>query len=68
MPDINIFAETDYRGWRQRFGIKREDRRLHMYVIGRTGMGKTTLLLNLLLNDISVGEGGCFIDPHGDAV
>jgi hypothetical protein len=68
MSDINIFAETDYRGQRKRFGIKREDRRLHMYVIGRTGMGKTTLLLNMLLNDIHAGEGVCFIDPHGDAV
>jgi hypothetical protein len=68
MPDINFFAKTDYRGQGRVFGIKREDRRLHMYVIGRTGMGKTTLLLNMILNDIYGGEGVCFIDPHGDAV
>jgi hypothetical protein len=68
MPGINFFATTDYRGQNKFFGIKREDRRLHMYVIGRTGMGKTTLLLNMILNDVYAGEGLCFIDPHGDAV
>lgn len=39
-----------------------------MYILGRTGMGKTTLLLNMILNDIYGNEGVCFIDPHGDAV
>ena len=39
-----------------------------MYVLGRTGMGKTTLLLNMILNDIYGNEGVCFIDPHGDAI
>ena len=39
-----------------------------MYIIGKTGMGKTTLLMNMILNDIRNGEGLCFIDPHGDAV
>lgn len=68
MADINIFAATNWRNERKRFGIRREDRRLHMYVIGRTGMGKTSLLLNMALNDIRTGEGVCFIDPHGDAV
>jgi type IV secretory pathway TraG/TraD family ATPase VirD4 len=68
MPDINFFAVTDFRNERKLFGIKREDRRLHMYILGRTGMGKTTLLLNMILNDIYGNEGVCFIDPHGDAV
>jgi len=68
MADINIFAVTDWRNQGKRFGIRREDRRLHMYVIGRTGMGKTSLLLNMALNDIKTGEGVCFIDPHGNAV
>ncbi len=67
MSNINIFAETDYRNEGKRFGIKRDDRRLHMYILGRTGMGKTTLLLNMILNDIYANEGICFIDPHGDA-
>ena len=68
MPGINIFANTDWRNQAKPFGIKREDRRLHMYVIGRTGMGKTSLLQNMALNDIYGNEGVCFIDPHGDAV
>jgi len=68
MGNINFFAVTDYRNQRKRFGIKRDDRRLHMYTLGRTGMGKTTLLLNMILNDIYANEGVCFIDPHGDAV
>jgi type IV secretory pathway TraG/TraD family ATPase VirD4 len=68
MGDINFFALTDFRNERKLFGIKREDRRLHMYTLGRTGMGKTTLLLNMILNDIYGNEGVCFIDPHGDAV
>ena len=68
MADINIFAATNWRNQEKRFGSRREDRRLHMYVIGRTGMGKTSLLLNMALNDIRNGEGVCFIDPHGDAV
>lgn len=68
MPDLNVFARTDFRGEHRPVGIRREDRRLHMYVIGRTGMGKTSMLLNMALNDINGGEGVCFIDPHGDAV
>lgn len=68
MGDINYFAVTNFRNERKLFGIKREDRRLHMYILGRTGMGKTTLLLNMILNDIYGNEGVCFIDPHGDAV
>lgn len=68
MADVNFFAVTNFRGTGRVFGIKREDRRLHMYIIGRTGMGKTSLLLNMALNDIYSNEGVCFIDPHGDAV
>jgi len=67
MSDINFFAKTDFRGQGKVFGIKREDRKYHMYIIGKTGMGKTTLLLNMILNDINNGEGVAFIDPHGDA-
>lgn len=67
MPSINFFAKTDFRGRGKVFGIKREDRRYHTYIIGKTGMGKTTLLLNMILNDICNGEGIGFVDPHGDA-
>ena len=65
-PDkITYFAETDYRSKRIKFGIRDEDRAKHMYVIGKTGMGKSTLLENLAVQDIQNGEGLCFIDPHG---
>ncbi len=68
MNNINFFAKTDFRSEEKIFGIKKEDRRLHLYILGKTGMGKTTLLLNMILNDIYGNEGVCFIDPHGDAV
>jgi energy-coupling factor transporter ATP-binding protein EcfA2 len=47
------------------FGIKAKDRLKHVYVIGKTGMGKSTLLENMAVQDIQGGEGMCFIDPHG---
>ncbi len=62
---VTYFAETDSRNRRMRFGIKRKDRSRHMYVIGKTGMGKSTLLENLAVQDIQNGEGMAFIDPHG---
>ncbi len=65
---ITYFAETDYRNKRTRFGIKASDRSRHMYVIGKTGMGKSTLLENMAIQDIQNGEGMAFIDPHGGTV
>lgn len=62
---ISYFAETDSRNKRVPFGIKNKDRSRHMYVIGKTGMGKSTLLENLAVQDIQGGEGMAFIDPHG---
>ncbi|MEK7167607.1 MAG: type IV secretion system DNA-binding domain-containing protein [Patescibacteria group bacterium] len=64
--EITVFAETNFRGQRKVFGIKRNDRRRHMYIIGKTGMGKTTMLENMLISDIIHGDGCCYIDPHGD--
>ncbi|MEK7073638.1 MAG: type IV secretion system DNA-binding domain-containing protein [Patescibacteria group bacterium] len=64
--EINLFAETNYRNARRKFGIKTDDRRRHVYVLGKTGMGKTTLLENMILNDIAAGHGVCYVDPHGD--
>ncbi len=64
--EITLFAETNFRNQKRRFGIKTDDRRRHMYVIGKTGMGKTTLLENLCLSDIYAGHGCCYVDPHGD--
>ena len=62
---INFFAKTDARGKNVPFGIKARDRQRHMYVIGKTGMGKSTLLENMAIQDIQSGEGVAFIDPHG---
>lgn len=62
---VTYFGETDARNKRMRFGIKKKDRSRHMYVIGKTGMGKSTLLENLAVQDIMNGEGLAFIDPHG---
>ncbi len=62
---ITYFAKTNSRGAETPFGIKRRDRARHMYVIGKTGMGKSTLLENMAIQDIRNGEGIAFIDPHG---
>ena len=65
-PDVNFFAATNFRNLNRKFGIKIDDRRRHMYVIGKTGMGKTTLLENMVLNDVYAGHGVGVVDPHGD--
>lgn len=65
-PDkVTYFAETDARNKRVQFGIRAEDRTRHVYVIGKTGMGKSTLLENMAVQDIKSGEGFAFMDPHG---
>ncbi|MFZ2804247.1 MAG: type IV secretion system DNA-binding domain-containing protein [Patescibacteria group bacterium] len=64
--EITLFAETNFRNARRRFGIKTDDRRRHMYIVGKTGMGKTTLIENMVLSDIMAGHGVCYVDPHGD--
>jgi hypothetical protein len=64
----NVFAETTYKNQSVKYGIKRPDRRRHMYVIGKTGTGKSTLLANMAINDLKNNEGLCVIDPHGDLV
>jgi hypothetical protein len=65
-PDqITFFAKTDARGQEVPFGIKASDRTRHVYVIGKTGMGKSTLLENMAVQDIKNGNGLAFIDPHG---
>lgn len=62
---VTYFAETDSRNKRVPFGIMRKDRSRHTYVIGKTGMGKSTLLENMAVQDIKNGEWFAFIDPHG---
>lgn len=61
-----LLGDNVYRGIHTPVKIKREDRRRHLYMIGMTGTGKTTLFENLILQDIKAGEGVCYIDPHGD--
>lgn len=62
---VTYFAATDARGKHIPFGIKSKDRDRHMYVIGKTGMGKSTLLENMAIQDIRNGEGFAILDPHG---
>ena len=65
---IAYFGLTDYRNRKTKFGIRNSDRSRHVYVIGKTGMGKSTLLENMAAQDILNGEGMCFVDPHGSAI
>jgi len=65
--DIIFFGKTNFRGEQKKFGIKFDDRRRHVYVIGKTGMGKTEMLKNMAIQDIQNGNGVGFIDPHGEA-
>jgi CxxC-x17-CxxC domain-containing protein len=64
--DVIYFGKTNFRNQMKKFGIRTDDRRRHVYIIGKTGMGKTTLLENMILSDIYAGHGCCYIDPHGD--
>lgn len=66
--DVVYFGRTDFRNTNRLFGIRREDRRQHMYLVGKTGTGKSVLINNLVVQDIANGEGLCVIDPHGDLV
>lgn len=64
--EITVLGKTNFRGYVQKFGIKEDDRRRHTYIIGKTGMGKSTLLENMIFSDIQNGKGVGVIDPHGD--
>ncbi|MCX6721947.1 MAG: type IV secretion system DNA-binding domain-containing protein, partial [Candidatus Staskawiczbacteria bacterium] len=69
MPkDLTYIAKTNFRKAEVVFGIKRPDRRQHMYIIGKTGAGKTAFLKNMALQDINNGQGLAIIDPHGEFV
>jgi hypothetical protein len=63
---ITFFARTNARDDRRVFGIRQRDRLSHMYIIGKTGTGKSTLLERLMLSDIRAGRGLALVDPHGD--
>ncbi len=63
---VNYFGLTNFRNQYRKFGIKSDDRLRHVYVIGKSGMGKSTLLETMIINDIYAGQGVGIIDPHGD--
>lgn len=63
---INFFARTEFRNSPVTFGIKKDDRRKHVYVVGKTGTGKSTMIANMAINDMRNGEGVAVVDPHGD--
>jgi hypothetical protein len=65
---ISYFGRVDFRADERVFGIKQPDRLFHMYTIGKTGTGKSTLLETLLRQDIIAGRGAALIDPHGDLI
>lgn len=60
-------GQTNFRNEERKFGIKEDDRRRHIYIIGKTGVGKSTLLENMVIEDIRSGRGLAFIDPHGES-
>lgn len=64
--DISHLGYTHFRGSGRHFGIRQDDRLSHLYVIGKTGVGKSTLLATLALQDIKAGRGLALVDPHGD--
>jgi len=66
--DVTYFGRTNFRNSDDIFGIKRKDRRQHMYVLGKSGTGKSVLLSNLIVQNIQNGEGVCVVDPHGELV
>ncbi len=65
-PRVVPFAATNFRGVATAFGIKRDDRRKHLYIIGKTGVGKSKLIELLALADVQEGKGCVVMDPHGD--
>lgn len=66
--NVNFFGNVEFKNQSQVFGIKRSDRRRHMYAIGKSGTGKSTLLANMIIHDLKHGEGLAVIDPHGDLI
>ncbi len=64
--DVNFFAQTEFKNKNTIFGIKSADRRKHIYIIGKTGAGKSTLIANMAIDDIRKDRGLGIIDPHGD--
>lgn len=67
-PNGIVLGLNKYRGEQSVIKMGNEDRLRHLYTIGQTGTGKTTLLKNMIIQDMNNGEGVCFIDPHGSDI
>ena len=65
---VNFFGRTKYKNQDAVFGIRDKDRGRHIWVVGKTGTGKSTLIANMVIDDIKKGRGVGVIDPHGDLV
>ena len=68
MDEIELLGQTNFREQFRPFGIKKADRRHHAYIVGKTGTGKSTLIKNMMIQDLRRGNGVALIDPHGDLV
>src|ERR1035437_8488852 len=66
--DLTYLGITTYRDKNQLFGIKRKDRRQHVYMLGKSGTGKSVLMFNMIIQNIKNGDGVCMVDPHGENV
>lgn len=73
-PPVNLpktgvlLGVSHYRGEESKIRVAREDRRRHVYVIGKSGVGKSVLMTQMALQDITNGDGVCVVDPHGDLI
>jgi CxxC-x17-CxxC domain-containing protein len=66
--DITYLGLSTFRDKNVLFGIKRRDRRQHVYILGKSGTGKSALMFNMIIQNIQNGEGVCMVDPHGENV
>lgn len=66
--DVTYLGYSTYRDQNKLFGIKRKDRRQHTYILGKSGTGKSSLMFNMIIQNIYNGDGVCMIDPHGENV
>ena len=68
MDELELLGQTTFREELKAFGIKKSDRRHHLYIVGKTGTGKSTLIKNMVIQDMRLGHGVALVDPHGDLV
>ncbi len=66
--EFTMLGNTDYRGEKITFGIRKEDKFRHMYIVGKTGTGKSTFIANLIKSDMIAGNGLAVLDPHGETI